>query len=201
MVISQSSILFFFCVLTLAVFPGFSQILDLPDCLDEEEVYTFTGEAKTTLCESFPDFECTIEIGEGTLYPQSSDVGSSISGNVCIVGNFEIDAEFTFTDANVKINSGVSISIANSTEYSASSTLYVDNTKMFACDDLWGGIVLGTYSTIITSNNSKIEDAEKAIFAVGRTRLFIERTTFNRNRIGIELVRPEEDITGPAPVV
>jgi len=168
------SLLIFFTSLQLSLSAQKGEIdSKLTDCLDEQE-YTFTGVPEKTLCEDYSDFNCQIEIGEGTQYPQSSLLSSSISGNVCVVGDFEINSAFTFLNAIVKINSGVTISVSgNSTGFSESSTLYINNSKMFSCNNMWNGITLGEYSRIFTSNNSIIEDAEKAIFASGLTRLFI----------------------------
>lgn len=151
------------------------------DCPEKED-YPFTGDPEMTLCEENPDFECRIEIGEGTAHPRSSMLAeASLSGNICITGNFIIDGPISFVDAVVKINAGVSLDIGVAT------SLTINNSKLFACDDLWAGIKVGFGSTIFTSNLSIIEDAEIAISASGFSVLNIQSTYFNRNRIGIEL--------------
>jgi hypothetical protein len=57
------------------------------------------------------------------------------------------------------------------------------------------------YLSSITTANSTIEDAERAIYAEGFTSLSISKTTFNRNRIGIELNTPFPSMWVPGPIV
>ncbi|MFZ4632785.1 MAG: hypothetical protein ACOYNO_01125 [Saprospiraceae bacterium] len=66
--------------------------------------------------------------------------------------------------------------------------LHIDNSKLFACNGLWKGIRLEQFARISTSNFSEIEDAELAIYAGAFSQLNIYQTTFNRNRVGIELI-------------
>jgi len=163
---------------------------------------TFTGLPEQTLCELNPNFNCQMQIGAGTQFPKSSLLGTSISGNVCIVGDFEVDANFTFLDVTVKINPGVTIAVAGSRNgYSGGSSLSINNSKLFACNSLWKGITLGFLSVIVTSNNSIIGDAEKAIFANVLAALYIQKTTFNRNRVGIELETPFPSVFALGPRV
>lgn len=173
-------------------FPVFGQrpIVDLgsvfgegfrKNCIEKED-YPFTGVPEITLCEEYYDFECRIEIGEGTVHPRSSLVGATfLNGEVCIVGNFIADDPFTFVDAVVKINPGVVI------DMDVGTSLSIDNSKLFACGNLWAGIKVGFASIIQTSNFSVIEDAETAISVNGFSVLNIQETIFNRNRIGISL--------------
>jgi len=168
-----------------------------------ENTYTFTGFPEQTLCEQYPNFNCEIQIGVGTSFPKSSLIGaSSLSGNVCVVGNFEVDVPFTFLNAVVRINPGVTIAVKPSPNgYDPGSSLGINNSKLFACNGLWKGITLGHLSTISTMNSTKIEDAEKAIYASGLCALSIQQTTFNRNRIGLELDTPFPNIWVPGPLV
>lgn len=182
------------------IVPALGQGTEIFKC--PEKSYTFTGFAEQTLCEQYTDLNCETEIGAGTQYPKSSLLGASVSGNVCIVGDFEVDKPFNFTNAIVKINSGVTINVTPSANgYDVGSSLGIDNSKLFACDGLWKGITLGQLSSIYTWNNSEIEDAEKAIYAEAFCALFIQQTTFNRNRIGIELNTPFPNIWVPGPLV
>ncbi len=154
-----------------------------------EGTYAFTGSLEQTLCEQYSDFTCEIQIGAGTPFPKSSDLGStSLSGNVCVVGDFEVDNLFTFQNAVVKIQPGVTISVAAaSSSQTVGGWLVLNSCKLFACNGLWKSITLGYRSGIQTYNRTRIEDAEKAIYASGYCVLYVEQTTFNRNRIGIEL--------------
>lgn len=167
-----------------------------------EHTYTFTDFPEQTLCEQYPNFNCEIQIGAGTQYPKSSLLGATLGGNVCIIGDFEVDVPFSFIDAVVKINPGVAIAVKPSPNgYDPGSSLGIDNSKLFACNGLWKGITIGHLSTIGTTNSTKIEDAEKAIYASGLCALTIQQTTFNRNRIGLELETPFPNIFVPGPLV
>lgn len=168
-----------------------------------ENTYTFTGFAEQTLCEEYPNFNCEIQIGAGTQYPKSSLLpNASLSGNICIVGTFEVDEPFSFVNAVVKINPGVTIAVMPSPNgYDSGSSLGIDNSKLFACQGLWKGITVGFLSSIGTWNNTVIEDAETAILATGLSALFIQHTTFNRDRVGIELNTPFPNIFVPGPLV
>jgi hypothetical protein len=167
-----------------------------------EKSYTFVGTPEQTLCEQYPNFSCATQIGVGTPYSKSSLLGSSVSGNVCVVGDFEVDSPFSFLNAVVKISPNVTISVKPSVNgYDSGSSLVINGSKMFACTGLWKGITLGHLTFLSTSNYSKIEDAEKAIYASGLCALNIQQTTFNRNRIGIELDTPYPNNSVPGPLV
>ena len=184
----------------LSIVPAPGQENEIFKC--PESTYTFTGIPEQILCEQYPNFNCEIQIGAGTLYPKSSLLGNTVSGNVCVVGDFEVDEPFSFLNAVVKINPGVTIAVKPSPNgYASGSSLGIDNSKLFACNGLWKGITLGHLSSIGTTNNTKIEDAEKAIYASGLCALTIEQTTFNRNRIGLELDTPFPNIFVPGPLV
>jgi hypothetical protein len=178
-----------------------AQEAELFKCPEKE--YKFSGSPAETLCDENQNFICETEIGVGTPFPKSSLWGASITGNVCIIGDFKIDAPFSFQSAKVKINPGVTISVDGSPNgLDPGSTLSINNSKLFACNGLWKGIRLaGFLSAIGTSNNSVIEDAEIAIYASGFTALGIQQTIFNRNRIGIELVTPFPSVFVPGPIM
>jgi hypothetical protein len=192
------SLLVFFASTTLQIFAQ-----SPPHLPCEKETPTFTGNPEPTLCEQFPNFNCETQIGVGTAFPKSSLIGSSsLSGNVCVVGDFEVDVPFTFLNAVVKINPGVTIAIKPSPNgYDPGSSLGIDNSKLFACNGLWKGITLGHLSTIGTQNNTEIEDAETAISASGLCALFIQQTTFNRDKVGIFLNTPFPNIFVPGPLM
>jgi hypothetical protein len=168
-----------------------------------ETAATFSGVAAPTLCEQYGGLSCSIQIGAGSPFPKSSLLGStSLSGNVCVIGNFEVDVPLTFLNAVVKINPGVTIAIKPSPNgYDSGSSLSIDNSKLFACSGLWKGITVGQLSTVSTSNNTSIEDAEVAILATGLSSLTIQQTTFNRNRVGVELFTALPNPFVPGPLV
>jgi len=149
-------------------------------------------EAPCDINPNYPNFEClsTIAIGQGTPFHKASDIGPSITGNVCITGNFIVDEPFTFQDAVVRIWPGVEILVnGNAGPFNPENGLVIDNSQLFSCKGLWKGIRMNYQAYVNTRNNSKIEDAEKGIYSyLPGNHLFIQNTTFNRNRIGIELV-------------
>lgn len=168
----------------------------------EKKEYFFSGLPAPTLCEQNPNFVCTTMIGDGTSFSRSSMLGSIITGNVCIIGDFEVNTPFRFQNATVKISLGVLITVAASPNfYDAGGTLEIDNFKLFACVGLWKGITLGFLSSISTFNNSKIEDAKIAIFANTYSSLSIQQTTFNQDSIGIALETPFPSNYSPGPQV
>ena len=135
-------------------------------------------------------------VGAGTAYPNSSNLPSSSLSTVklLVVGDFTVNNNFALLNSLVKVNPGfkISVDINWSTPYS----LYLNNTKIFACPpvsgigtQLWKGIELNSFTGITVTNNSIIEDAENAIKAINTSfvGLAIDNSTFNRNRIGINL--------------
>jgi len=129
-----------------------AQGTELFQCPEKE--YKFSGFPAETLCDENPNFVCETEIGVGTPFPKSSLWGASITGNVCIIGDFEIDAHFSFQNATVKINPGVTISVAGSPNgYDPGSSLSINNSKLFACTGLWKGIHIVTANNVTVSNN------------------------------------------------
>ena len=155
-------------------------------CDDTPLPPVFEGPAQPTLCQQLGDLPATRVIGvSGTTY--SSDIGSSLNGEIISVeGDFTIDNEFTFKDCTLQIKPNVTIWVTQ--VGNSNSRLTLDNSKLFACENLWKGVyVLKGYLT--TKNGTEIEDAENAVEAHGWALLWIQNTTFNRNRIGVNLQR------------
>lgn len=156
-----------------SIVPIFSQ----EEC--QAPVY-FIGEPESGFCSGQLPV-CTTILG--TTITQSSQIPSGVlSGTICIEGNFTINAGigFTFIDATILISPNVEIII----EPIASLTL--DNASLHGCNGLWNGIKLLNNSAIFTLNNTRIEDARKAINAsFGSAFISLQNTTFNRNYTGI----------------
>jgi Secretion system C-terminal sorting domain len=147
-----------------------------------------------TLCSTYggqtPNY--TVGVGSPNNIINSSQLGSSLPNGsvVSVVGDFTIDANFSLTNAVVKVNTGKKILVQFSDYVNFNTTtLVLNNTKVFACTGLWKGIEMGGLTGITTTNGTKIEDAENAIKALnsGMVSLSIDNTTFNRNVIGINL--------------
>lgn len=95
-----------------------------------------------------------------------------------------VDSDFTFRKCTIRIAEGVKITVQDGYDF------YINDSKLFCCEELWKGIRMNDNSYIYTLNGTQIEDAERAI-AVNNTDnviLDIKSTTFNRNVIGISLV-------------
>ena len=170
-----------------AAFPAYSQVYIDDPCLSDDPP-VFTGTPESTLCDDLGTLNCEITItDENRLF---STIGSSLVGKVvCIKVDFFIDSDFSFIDCTVKIDPGVHILVnVPSPIQSAPVALHIEGSKLFACNDLWAGILLGNEARIYT-DNSTIEDAEHAIRSNARSYLYISNTTFNRNRVGIQLER------------
>lgn len=159
-----------------------------------DQMTAFLGDA-TTLCETYPSFTPTITLGNGIN--NASQVGTSLSGNILIVGDFKIDQNFTFSNAIIKINNNVKIIVQSSfisfdIGYSNLNNkrikLTINNSKLFACSGLWKGIQMTSFTDLIL-NDVQIEDAQKAVNAINTfaVTLDIRYTTFNRNQYGIYL--------------
>lgn len=164
----------------------------------EESGYFFTGVPETTLCEEYGNLTPDLEAGAGTSITHSSQIGSNFTGNVFIMGDFYIDESFKFINCVVKVEPGATIFVLSPTQPFVSNILAIDNSKLFACNDMWNGIVLSSNTSISTNNETEIEDALAAIQAdnVQYSSLLIEKTTFNRNDIGIHL---SQDLSIPSP--
>ena len=107
---------------------------------------------------------------------------NQLPGIVHVVGNFTIDADFTFGNAVMFISPNVRITVNESRE------LTLDNAKLFCCNGMWQGIVLELGAIIETDNVTEIEDAWFAIDEPCRgTVMRISNTIFNRNFVGIRV--------------
>lgn len=160
----------------------------------DNQEYTFTSTEGITLCNQYGDFTADYTIGEGTAITHTSLIGTSLSGNIYIKGDLIVDNGFTFYNSIVKIAPTVSIFVAPRYSPLIKYQLTLDNSKLFACDGLWNGIILDDSANIQTKNGTEIEDAETGILVRNKmsNALHITNTVFNRNRIGISL---EENAT------
>ncbi|MCO6493405.1 MAG: right-handed parallel beta-helix repeat-containing protein [Phaeodactylibacter sp.] len=179
---------------------GFSQGQAAGLC--EEGEYHFTGVPEPTLCEQYGNLLPDLEVGAGTPITRSSQIGSSFTGNVYIMGDFQVDEPFKFIDCIVKIEPGATVFILPPVQPFVSNILTIDNSKLFACSDMWKGIVLSSNTSISTLNETEIEDAFAAIQANNAqfSSLLIEETVFDRNDIGI-LLSQDTALISPATMI
>ena len=122
-------------------------------------------------------------VGTGTAYPNSSNLPSSslLAVKLLVVGDFTINFSLSLSNSIVKINPNVKIIVQTF------NSLTINNTKMFACSELWKGVEMTSFSVFNMTNNSQIEDAENAVKAINTSFVYvaIDNSIFNRNKIGI----------------
>lgn len=141
-----------------------------------------------TSCETFGGLNFMDAIGsESGLNPiqfasQLIGSGSNIfnNQNFYVKGKFTIDATILFYRCKFKMEPGSEIIVK--------SHLRSRTTHYFACNGMWKGIKVEDAGKISFDVNGSIEDAEKALDVTEKCKwLFVEKTTFNRNRIGVFL--------------
>ncbi|MFM2190507.1 MAG: Secretion system C-terminal sorting domain [Bacteroidota bacterium] len=85
----------------------------------------------------------------------------------------------TINGANVSIKEGITITVP------ANSTLIIENNStLFACGNMWAGIVVED-GGILKVSDSEINDAENAIYAKNNSTVFLQNCSFYNNYTGI----------------
>ncbi|MEO8085550.1 MAG: T9SS type A sorting domain-containing protein [Bacteroidota bacterium] len=133
------------------------------------------------------DLTCCGNYFPNTLTQTDFNFGSpTISSNsdLSTSVNIGFGSSITISGAQIAIAPGVTINVQNG------GTLTVTtNAHLFACGDMWGGIVVEPGGSVIVNGNSILADAEHAIFAnttVGTTSSINVRSgIFNSNYVGI----------------
>jgi len=140
----------------------------------------FRGEPESGFCSgSVPNCATIL----GTSITESSQIPLGVlSGIICIEGDFNISTGFSFSFVNATILIAPNVEIV----VEAGAILTLNNASLHGCEGLWKGIRLLDNSFILTENNTRIEDAAKAINASHVSAFIsIQNTTFNRNYTGI----------------
>ncbi len=159
-------------------------------CAENEYPFRFPS-ADFPLCQLYGNVPCDLEVGGSNSITHSSQLDNPYTGTLCIKGTFFIDNDFSLVNSIVHIDPGVTILVLPPAPGSPDLTFTIDNSKLFACGNMWNGIVLSNHTTIHTLGNTRIEDARAAIKAdnIQFGTLIIENTIFNRNDIGIHLLQ------------
>jgi hypothetical protein len=167
----------------------------LPECENTPE-FQLPPEYPPTLCQEFSELPQPIPIVLGVPgWMTDADVniqlGTVVLTNkvVYIQGDFTVLADFEFNNCWVSISPGKKIKVGDNTIV-AEPRLNVNNSRLFCCNGLWNGIDMENGARVNTSNGSRIEDATTAIIADGNAftnTLSLENTTFNRNRVGVQI--------------
>jgi hypothetical protein len=145
------------------------------------------------LCSTYAGSAITYTVGAGTAYPNSSNLPSATLSNVTLLvqNDFTVNSNLTLNNVIVKVNMNKKILVLGDFFTYNMSNLSLNNTKVFsnACSYMWKGIDMGGLASITVTNNSVIEDADNAISAInsGYVYLNIDNSTFNRNKVGINL--------------
>jgi len=165
----------------------------LPEC-NIEAFFQFPPEYPKTLCQKFqeqPVQPAPVVLGVPG-WQSDADVffqtNSSVLTNktVFIQGNFTVLSNFEFNNCWVIISPGVKIIVEGGA--TTQPLLTIDQSRLFCCNGLWAGIDLQKNARVNTQNNSEIEDATTAVIADGEANtLNLNNTTFNRNRVGVQL--------------
>lgn len=167
----------------------------LPEC-DNAPEFKAPPEYPPTLCEEFSELPQPVPIVLGVPgWMTDSDVnlqlGTTVLTNkvVYVQGDFTVLADFEFNNCWVSISPGKKIKVGNNGVV-AEPQLNVTNSRLFCCNGLWNGIDMEDGARVNTSNGSRIEDATTAIIADGNNftnTLSLQNTTFNRNRVGVQI--------------
>jgi hypothetical protein len=167
----------------------------LPECENTPELKT-PPEYPSTLCQEFNELPQPIPIVLGipgwmTDADVNLQLGTTVLTNkvVYVQGDFTVLANFEFNNCWVSISPGKKIKVGNNSIV-AEPLLNVNNSRLFCCNGLWNGIDMEDGARVNTSNGSRIEDATTAIIADGNNftnTLSLQNTTFNRNRIGVQI--------------
>lgn len=117
-----------------------------------------------------------------------TNINIAIPSSGIISGNFSVNGFLTLT-ANVTFNN-TNIYFGENAVVNQNATVTLNRSYWHGCDKNWRGIIS---NRMLTVSNSVIEDAQKAIDAVGTNSstphmgLFVDNTIFNINSTGIVL--------------
>jgi Secretion system C-terminal sorting domain len=149
-----------------------------------------------TLCSVYGGNTPDYIVGVGTSYPSSSSLPSSVISNatILVLDNFIVDNSFTLYNCIVKVsfNKKIAVTFTDYVNFNPTN-LTLNNTKVFSNNNgicnRWIGIQMNSFTGIVVTNNSQVEDADIAIQASNTSfvGLAIDHSTFNRNKIGISL--------------
>ncbi len=167
-----------------------------------ENPYTFTASQPGTYSiVSVSDQGCTnpgTGTGSAVVNNSGCDCGSPISattwddsfslnpGFYYVPNNITVVDDLILSDVSISFDQNIDITIQNG------ASLTIDHSHLYACDDMWGGIVVEPGGQLTIINNSMIEDAVYAVDIQNHTAaspiLTIEESIFNRNYINVYIV-------------
>lgn len=97
-----------------------------------------------------------------------------------MTGIYTFYSGLTYDNCYLKMGPNASFVVSNG------ATLTFNNSTLFACSTMWTGIVVEAGGTLII-NNSRIEDAIKAIEVQPGATVIIDGCVFNKNWVGVSI--------------
>lgn len=123
----------------------------------------------------------------------TSDIGTSFpAGTIGIMGTLYVNSNFNINGNEVIFRGNAQIRISYNPT-GAPITLTIQNgAYLHGCCLMWEGIEVngglsGTVMPTLIIENSTIEDAKKAVWIRNDSPLFVSKSTFNKNQIGINI--------------
>jgi hypothetical protein len=104
----------------------------------------------------------------------------------CVNINTTINGTVTITNSDLTFAANVKLIVPSG------SSLTIDKCRLFSCGtDMWDGIEIQSGGNLIMQNKSLIEDAKIGVLSdnsTGVANFHIEKSTFNRNHVGVKVV-------------
>ena len=119
----------------------------------------------------------------GFATPGSSGIPVTVTGKCfSISGNFNVSQNLLLSNCNIQLAPNARIIINNG------SQLTLNNCNLYACTEMWEGLSFiggNLPNTLLTVNNSSIEDAINAIVSVNGRKFTITNSILNKNLFNI----------------
>lgn len=110
---------------------------------------------------------------------QASAIGTFFTGSVDIRGQFIVDMDVTFSNAQVSMEPGAEIIVQ------AGVNLFSDNSEFFACDGIMWRSITANDGCIVIMTNSLVTDSEEGLKALNSAILWVDGSEFRDNRVAI----------------
>jgi hypothetical protein len=124
---------------------------------------------------------CNVAGNTFPLYPDNSNIQSSMSYDVNFLPNETVEFYETLTLSNntLHIMEGIQFKVKSGT------TLTLDNCVLSACGSMWKGITVDAGATLYLRNTT-IKDAEYGVYAMDGANVYVSDSYFENNLVGIE---------------
>ncbi|MFN8181156.1 MAG: T9SS type A sorting domain-containing protein [Bacteroidota bacterium] len=127
-------------------------------------------------------FQCCPAQDTTILGSDSTSHFTNWSGRtISIAGDLVVNTNFTITNSSLLMGDNSRIFI------SPGRTLTIQNSRLSACNALWGGISFADSTGLLILSGDTLEDAQMAIADSAGSRISVTNTRFNRNRRSVIL--------------